>query len=82
MDINNATKTILPEVKEEKENLIGTIQTVTITNSAGVSTQAGMLITGVAPDGKLQWKRPDPYLDCETCGYGPYGCDCPGGFIQ
>ncbi len=64
------------------KNIIGTIQKITIQNGAGVSSQVEMMITGITKDGQLQWKRPYPYIDCATCGYGPLGCDCPDGFVQ
>ena len=74
----------MSEHKKEtyKQNLIGRIQTILITNGAGVETKANMLITGVDGNGKLKWTRPCPYVDCQSCGYGPYGCNCSTGFIQ
>lgn len=65
-----------------KKELIGTVQTVVISNTIGIKTEADMLITAVDRVGKLQWKRPFPYMDCDKCGYGPYGCHCPDGFVQ
>lgn len=67
---------------KDKNTLIRTLQTINITNMSGVQTQAEMLITGVDNKGNLQWKRPYPYIDCGTCGYGQLGCDYLGGFIQ
>lgn len=55
---------------------------ITIRNSAGVATQAIMLVTGRTQSGELKWERPFPYMDCQECGYGPSGCDCSKGFIQ
>ena len=64
------------------KSIVGTIQPVTLQNAAGVPSIANMLITGVSENGELSWVRPYPYMDCDTCGYGPLGCDCVGGFRQ
>lgn len=78
----NDVEIVIDKNENDKQSIIGTIQTITITNSVGVQTLADMLITGVDTNGNYQWVRPSPYLDCDTCGYGPLGCDCRGGFIQ
>jgi hypothetical protein len=80
-DLNNV-KLVNDHEETDQQDIIGTIQTITITNMVGVQTKADMLITGIDTNGNYQWKRPDPYIDCETCGYGLYGCNCPRGFIQ